>query len=230
MFLVLSNDSQLISIKNLQAATSYRIQIAVRSQAGQSIFSSPVKPQTLEGAAPNFTLLNNSCTDSTSCLIKWHLKNDEGSSISKAEISYTKVNRFVVSRKSLVCFFSKINRKGEEKNWVKDISIDSQLTEYELTRLKPNTNYSIRVRLFNEAGPSEQKIQKTTSKFGFFLIDYFLNFVEINLLAGNSRSGSSSGINTVIISLIIISIILGGVGCFVLLIWSRRKSSPAEDE
>jgi hypothetical protein len=57
-----------------------------------------------------------------------------------------------------------IRSNGKEEKREKPIQIDGKMTEYELTRLKPNTNYSIVVRLFNKAGFSEQKIQKTTSK------------------------------------------------------------------
>jgi len=39
------------------------------------------------------------------------------------------------------------------------------MSEYELKKLKPNTNYSITVRLFNAAGFNERKAtRKTASK------------------------------------------------------------------
>lgn len=38
------------------------------------------------------------------------------------------------------------------------------INEFELKALQPDTNYFIRVRLFNEAGVGEQKITKRTSK------------------------------------------------------------------
>jgi hypothetical protein len=92
--IVLSNKSQTIVIESLRAATSYRIRIAVESQAGRSDFSTPVGATTLVGDVPQFRLLNNSCLNSTSCLITWFLENVGNSAISKAEISYAKVNLF----------------------------------------------------------------------------------------------------------------------------------------
>lgn len=38
------------------------------------------------------------------------------------------------------------------------------INEFELKALQPDTNYFIKVRLFNEAGVGEQKITKRTSK------------------------------------------------------------------
>jgi hypothetical protein len=38
------------------------------------------------------------------------------------------------------------------------------MTDYKLIGLKPNTNYSITVRLFNVAGYGERKIRITTGK------------------------------------------------------------------
>ena len=94
-----SNDSQLISIENLRAATPYRIQIASRSLAGQSGFSSPVKAQTLLGLVPQFSLANNSCINRTTCLIKWIVDNDGGSSISNVQLFYAQVNNIFHLRK-----------------------------------------------------------------------------------------------------------------------------------
>ncbi len=43
------------------------------------------------------------------------------------------------------------------------ISIDSSITEYEVTRLKPDTNYIVIVKLYNEAGVAEQKFRIKTN-------------------------------------------------------------------
>jgi hypothetical protein len=37
------------------------------------------------------------------------------------------------------------------------------MTEYELTGLKPDTNYVVIVRLYNEAGVAEQKVRIKTN-------------------------------------------------------------------
>ncbi|CAF1655811.1 unnamed protein product, partial [Didymodactylos carnosus] len=42
--------------------------------------------------------------------------------------------------------------------------IDPLKTEYEIVNLQPDTNYIIVVKLYNEAGVSEQKIRKQTTK------------------------------------------------------------------
>jgi predicted metal-dependent peptidase len=44
------------------------------------------------------------------------------------------------------------------------ISIDSSITEYEITRLKADTNYIVIVKLYNEAGVAEQKFRIKTNK------------------------------------------------------------------
>jgi len=88
---VLLNGSQSINITSLRAATVYRIEVAVRSQAGQSAFSTPVQAQTTIGEIPQFSLTNDSCL-STSCLIQWLVEDNGDSVISKGEIYYAKVN------------------------------------------------------------------------------------------------------------------------------------------
>ncbi|CAF4512287.1 unnamed protein product, partial [Rotaria sp. Silwood2] len=44
------------------------------------------------------------------------------------------------------------------------ISIDSSITEYELTGLKPNTNYIVIIKLYNEVGVAEQKLRIKTNE------------------------------------------------------------------
>lgn len=89
---VVSNESQLISIENLRAATDYRIQVAARSLAGQGALSPPVKAQTLVGSIPEFSLRNNSCINGTACLIQWVVENNGGSPIIDIQIFFTQVN------------------------------------------------------------------------------------------------------------------------------------------
>jgi hypothetical protein len=43
------------------------------------------------------------------------------------------------------------------------ITIDSSMAEYELTGLKPDTNYVVVVKLYNEAGVAEQKVRIKTN-------------------------------------------------------------------
>ena len=44
------------------------------------------------------------------------------------------------------------------------ISTDSSSTEYELTGLKPNTNYVVIIKLYNEVGVAEQKFRIKTNQ------------------------------------------------------------------
>jgi hypothetical protein len=44
------------------------------------------------------------------------------------------------------------------------VAIDPSVSEYELTDLKPATNYIVIVKLYNEAGAAEQKLRITTLK------------------------------------------------------------------
>ncbi|CAF0882348.1 unnamed protein product [Rotaria sp. Silwood1] len=146
LFPVVSNQSQTIEIKSLQAASLYRIQVAAENHAGQSVFSTPIQAKTFSGEVPQFSLSNTSCLDYRSCLIKWFIVYDGGSKISQVEISYATIHGN--------------NKVGK---WSKPIRIESQVTEYELKDLKPKTNYIIVVRLFNAAGHSEEKIRITTN-------------------------------------------------------------------
>jgi len=67
----------------------------VESQAGRSVFSPPVQARTLDGQVPQFSLSNDSCLNSTSCLIKWFVEYDGGSPISQIQIIYAKVKFFL---------------------------------------------------------------------------------------------------------------------------------------
>jgi hypothetical protein len=44
------------------------------------------------------------------------------------------------------------------------VPVDASVSEYELTDLKPATNYVVIVKLYNEAGAAEQKLRITTLK------------------------------------------------------------------
>ncbi|CAF1018260.1 unnamed protein product [Adineta steineri] len=143
-FPVLSNNSQLIQIESLQVSSLYRIEIAVESIAGQSVYSIPVQAKTFDGNIPQFNLTMISCFNNNFYLIKWFIEYDGGSNISKIELFYAK-------RRSI----NKIEK------WSKPILIESHLTEYELKELKSKTNYLIIVRLFNKAGYGERMIEKT---------------------------------------------------------------------
>ncbi|UJR34965.1 hypothetical protein I4U23_027743 [Adineta vaga] len=147
-FPVLSNETQMIEIKSLQIASSYRIQIAVESPIGQSAFSTPVQAKTLDGNVPQFHLTNISCLNNKSSLIQWSIENDGGSTISQIEISYAKVRG-----------------KNKIDKWSKPILVQTQTTEYELKDLLSKTNYMISIRLLNKAGYSERKTKKITGKY-----------------------------------------------------------------
>ncbi len=88
----MSNDSQILEIKSLQPTILYRIQIAAESHAGQSAFSIPVQATTLNGDAPSFNLLNATCMNKNSYLVKWFIEDNGGTPISRVEIYYAKVN------------------------------------------------------------------------------------------------------------------------------------------
>ncbi|CAF0901870.1 unnamed protein product [Rotaria sordida] len=144
-FPVVSNQSQTIEIKSLQAASLYRIQVAAENHAGQSVFSIPIQAKTFSGEVPQFSLSNASCLNHQSCLIKWFIEYDGGSTISRAEIFYAIIDG--------------TNKVGKLS---KPIHIEPYTTEYEFKELKPKTNYLIIVRLFNTAGYSEEKIRIMT--------------------------------------------------------------------
>lgn len=91
----MSNQSEHIEIKSLQAATTYRIQIATRNYAGQSAFSTPIQVKTSAGDMAQFSLSNTSCTSYRSCKLQWFIQQDGGSMVLRAEISYAKVSKFI---------------------------------------------------------------------------------------------------------------------------------------
>jgi hypothetical protein len=80
----------------------YRIQVAVESHAGQSTFSIPVQANTSYGDVPQFSLSNVSCINKKSYLVKWFIQNDGRTPISRAEISYAKVNFLITVQSKLV--------------------------------------------------------------------------------------------------------------------------------
>lgn len=136
----LTNGSQLLELNHLQPATGYRIQVAAETQAGRGVFSTPAQAVTLVGSLPVFSIENNSCSECTSCLIKWILEDTEGTPVSSATITYA----------------VKIKAKSRQKQ----IHIDGKTSEYQLNDLDSSKNYLITVALTNKAGTSEQTIEK----------------------------------------------------------------------
>ncbi len=72
------------------------MQIIAKSRAGEGSLSIPYQLKTLDRQVPQFKILSSdrSCLNDQSCLIKWIIESDGGSPISRAEISYAKVNFF----------------------------------------------------------------------------------------------------------------------------------------
>ncbi|CAF1179608.1 unnamed protein product [Didymodactylos carnosus] len=145
--------TQILRIDNLQPSTAYSINILAETRAGIGQSKAPIRLKTLDRQIPQFKLLSTTpeeqmCIDDHKCLIKWSIESDGGAPISKAEIFYAK---------------SKDDSSLEIVDKFSDPqTIDPLKTEYELTNLQPNTNYIIAIRLYNEAGPAEQKIRKQT--------------------------------------------------------------------
>ncbi len=92
--LVVSNEPQTLRIESLLPSTLYRVQIVAKSRAGEGSLSIPYQLKTLDRQVPQFKILSSdrSCLNDQSCLIKWIIESDGGSPISRAEISYAKVN------------------------------------------------------------------------------------------------------------------------------------------
>jgi len=88
------NEPQTLQIESLQPSTLYRMQIVAKSRAGEGLPSVPYQLRTLDRQVPIFKILSadNFCMSDMSCLIKWVIEADGSSPISRAEISYTKVN------------------------------------------------------------------------------------------------------------------------------------------
>lgn len=88
------NEPQTLRIESLLPSTSYRMQIVAKSRAGEGIPSVPYQLKTLDRQVPMFKILSSdmSCMSDSTCLIKWIIDSDGGSPISRAELSFAKVN------------------------------------------------------------------------------------------------------------------------------------------
>ena len=89
-----SNEPQILTIESLQPSSLYKIQIVGKSRAGEGVISIPYQLKTLDRQVPQFRILSSdiSCISDQTCLIKWIIDSDGNSPISRAEISYAKVN------------------------------------------------------------------------------------------------------------------------------------------
>jgi hypothetical protein len=88
------------------------MQIMAKSRAGEGSLSIPYQLKTLDRQVPQFKIISPdiSCLDDKSCLIKWIIESDGGTPISRAEISYAKVNLFNVK---ILLYFYYISRFSE---------------------------------------------------------------------------------------------------------------------
>ena len=60
--------------------------------------------------------------------------------------------------------FPKARHGNQVDQWYPTLQLEPLTTEFELKGLDADTDYLIVVRLLNEAGVGEQKLQKRTSK------------------------------------------------------------------
>jgi hypothetical protein len=77
-----------------------------KSRAGEGLPSIPYQLKTLDRQVPLFKISSTdpACQDDDSCLIKWIIEADGGSPISRAEISYARVNHESILLKFLTNF------------------------------------------------------------------------------------------------------------------------------
>ncbi|CAF2645819.1 unnamed protein product [Rotaria sp. Silwood2] len=200
-FPVTSNEPQSLLIESLQPSTLYRMQIMAKSRAGEGSPSIPYQLKTLDRQVPQFKILSSdiSCLDDQSCLIKWIIESDGGSPISRTEISYAKVRGV-----------------NEVKQWSPAIQIEPLISEFELKELQSDTNYLIKVRLFNEAGVGEQTISKKTSQ----------SRIDPRSILSDKRSNSRYPSKWVIIGTVSSIIIILAITIFAIIaIRSRFKSN-----
>ena len=88
-----TDEGQSIRVESLQPSTLYRMHIFAKSRAGEGALSVPYQLKTLDRQVPQFKILSAdpSCLDDRTCLIRWVLEADGGSTVSRAEISYAQV-------------------------------------------------------------------------------------------------------------------------------------------
>lgn len=151
-----AQQNQVLKIEKIKPSTSYRLTITAKSRAGIGQQNGPITFRTLDRQVPDFKIVktdenrNETCLNDRTCLIQWAIESDGGAPIIRSEIFYAKAK--------------------SDKNFDIDgsfstpVSLDSSVSEYELTNLKPATSYIVVVKLFNEAGPNEQKARITTLK------------------------------------------------------------------
>ncbi|UJR22927.1 hypothetical protein I4U23_025955 [Adineta vaga] len=144
---------QIIKIENLQPSTDYHLTLIAESQAGIGQPTGPINFRTLDKQIPDFTIDQNSnrtCPNDDRCVITWNVQSDGGAPIFRVEILYAQAK----DEKSL----------DYEDPLSLPISMESPITEYELTRLKADTNYIVIVKLHNEAGIAERRFRIKTNK------------------------------------------------------------------
>ncbi|CAF2310395.1 unnamed protein product [Rotaria sp. Silwood2] len=146
--------TQVLKIDKIKPSTSYRFSIVAKSRAGLGQLTGPIPFRTLDRQIPDFKIVktdenkNETCSNDRTCLIKWIIESDGGAPIIRTEVLYAKAKSD--------------NSLEPEGSFSTPISIDSSVSEYELTELKPSTNYIVIVKLYNEAGAAEQKLRITT--------------------------------------------------------------------
>ncbi|CAF1189962.1 unnamed protein product [Rotaria sordida] len=144
---------QIIKVENLRPSTNYQLMIVAESRAGIGQQTGPIQFRTLDRQIPDFTVdehINRTCLSDESCLITWNIESDGGAPIVRAEILYAQAK-----------YDDGLDIEGPLST---PISIDSSITEYELTGLKPDTHYIVIIKLYNEVGVAEQKLRIKTNE------------------------------------------------------------------
>jgi len=168
-----AQQNQVLKIDKIKPSTSYRLTITAKSRAGVGQPNGPITFRTLDRQVPDFKIVkadenkNETCSNDRTCVVQWAIESDGGAPIIRSEIFYAKV---IQTRKHLNLIFIKNFQAKSDKGFDIDGSfstpalVDASVSEYELTNLKPATSYIVVVKLFNEAGPNEQKARITTLK------------------------------------------------------------------
>jgi hypothetical protein len=163
-----TSSEQIIKVENLRPSTNYRLTIVAESRAGIGQPTGPIQFRTLDKQIPDFTIeenANKTCLNDASCLITWNIESDGGAPITRAEILYAPVT----NSSSFIQIYNSFQAKDDNSLEIEEpintpTSIDSSTTEYQLNGLKPDTNYIVIIRLYNEAGVAEQKVRIRTNK------------------------------------------------------------------
>jgi hypothetical protein len=96
----------------------YQVQISGRNLTNDPIKNTRSTSSTVENCS------DISCLDDQSCIVTWIIESDDGSPISRAEISYAKVDLFIYENHLLFLLYFKVSGVNVVEQWSPAIQIE----------------------------------------------------------------------------------------------------------